>query len=338
VFLDDLRIEQRRSGPPVFRRQAELLGEVGALYPGLVQLQGVEVSYDSRHLNLFCEDTPLPDYEAFARACPPDPGNPDVLDQRVFRERVIAWVLAETRARGGLVSYNHPFGAAGEESTRARTREAQLAVLLENRAEGADILEVGYRDRGGASLADHLWLWDQAALAGLRLVGTGVSDSHGGPEGRWRATANNFVSWVYARAADKRSLIEGLRAGRVFFGDLERFDGTLDLVLESGERMGARVRTARSSVGLFLLATGTRAGQRIVVIESGVPTQTLPVVGERFRHELELALPTGKSAFVRFELHEPSSGAEPAGGGDPIALSNPIHFLGPDAPEESARR
>ena len=37
------------------------IAEVGALYPALVQLQGLEVSYDSRHLNLFCEETPLPE-------------------------------------------------------------------------------------------------------------------------------------------------------------------------------------------------------------------------------------------------------------------------------------
>lgn len=323
VHLDDLRIDQALSGPKVFERQRELIAEVGKLYPQLIQLQGVEVSYESRHLNLFCEDTPLPDYEALARDAPRDPKDPAVLDKRAFHERVLAWVLDETHARGGLVSYNHPFGVGFEGARVPRTKEEHLAILLANRADRTDILEVGYRDRGGADLDDHLWLWDQAALAGLRLVGTGVSDSHGGAENRWRGSANNFVSWIYARAPDKRGLIEGLRAGRVYFGDLERFDGTLDLVVDSGERMGATLRTERSSIEVELVATGTRAGQSLVLVESGVRTQTLPITGDSIRHAVRLALPAEGPSFVRFEVHDESG---------PIALSNPVHFLKPDAP------
>jgi hypothetical protein len=333
VTLDDLRIQQARSGPALYARQAELIAEVGAAYPGLTQLQGLEVSYDSRHLNLFCEETPLPDYAALARDCPRDPAQPELLDQKAFRQRVQEWVLAEVRARGGLVSYNHPFGVTFEGAGAPRTRAEQLAILLANRADGADLLEVGYRARGGVTLDDHLWLWDQAALAGLRLVGTGVSDSHGGPENRWRGTPNNFVSWIWAPAPDARSLIAGLRAGRVFFGDLERFDGTLDLLADSGERMGATIRTERAAVGVTVLASGTRRGQSLVVVESGVRTQTFPVRGESVREELRLALPATGPALVRVELHDETG---------PIALSNPLHFLvvpvaSPDSPTDCIR-
>ncbi len=321
VHLDDLRIDQALAGARVFERQRELIAEVGKLYPQLIQLQGVEVSYESRHLNLFCEDTPLPDYEALARDAPRDPDDPTILDKRAFHERVLGWVLDETHARGGLVSYNHPFGVGFEGARVPRTKEEHLAILLANQADRTDILEVGYRSRGGASLDDHLWLWDQAALAGLRLVGTGVSDSHGGAENRWRGTPNNFVSWIYARAPDKRGLIEGLRAGRVYFGDLERFDGTLDLVLDSGERMGATLHTARSSIEVELLATGTHAGQSLVLVESGTRTRTFPVTGDSVRQGVTLALPDSGPSFVRFELHDESG---------PIALSNPVHFLRPE--------
>jgi hypothetical protein len=320
--FDELVLEQARSGEPVFARQAELIRAVGALYPALVQLQGLEISFEGRHLNLFCEDTPVPDYDALAEGCPRDAAEPELLDQRAFRERVSAWALAETHARGGLVSYNHPFGATFEENEKPRTNEEELAILLKNRADGADILEVGYRDRGGATLADHLWLWDHAALAGLRLVGTGVSDSHGGAENRWRGSPNNFVSWIYASAPDKPHLIAGLRAGRVFFGDLERFHGTLDMVLDSGERMGATVVGTRATAEVELRASGTRPGQSVVVVESGAATRTYPVTGPEFRAAHALTLPADGPAFVRFELRD-ATGA--------IALSNPIHFLRPGA-------
>jgi hypothetical protein len=221
-------------------------------------------------------------------------------------------------ALGGLVSYNHPFGTTFEENEKPRTNEEQLRILLRNRAEGADILEVGYRDRGGATLDDHLWLWDHAALAGLRLVGTGVSDSHGGAENRWRGTPNNLVSWIWAAQPDKRHLIEGLRRGRVFFGDLERFDGELDLVTEAGERMGATVRTGASRARVELIALGLAAGQRVVVVESGKRARTIPVEGPEFRDWHVIELSRDGPALVRFEVHDETG---------PIALSNPIHFL-----------
>ena len=315
--FDDLCIEQALTGPPVFARQGELIGEVGALYPGLAQLQGLEISYGSRHLNLFCRATPLPDYDAIAARTPADPERPGFLDPRAFRDAVVEGIVAETHARGGLVSYNHPFGVEFEERERPRTNEQQLEILLANRAEGADLLEVGYRSRGGATLDDHLFLWDQAALRGLRLVGVGTSDSHGGPENRWRGQPNNFVSWVWSTRPDAEGLIEGLRAGRVFFGDIERFDGELDLAAE-GAHMGATVVTHAAALEVELVARGVTAGERIVVVESGARTKTYEVGGTEFTVKHELKLEGAGPAFVRFELHD---------GTGPIALTNPIYFV-----------
>jgi len=321
AYLDDLSIEQERAGPVMFEREGELIDEVGALYPGLEQLQGVEVSYGSRHLNVFCEAPVLPDYDAIAdEVAAARPADAD-FDERAFRAAVIQRVVDEVHRRGGLVSYNHPFGTTFEENEKPRTNAEQLKILMRNRAEGADILEVGYRDRGGATLDDHLWLWDQAALAGLRLVGTGTSDSHGGAENRWRGSPNNFVSWIWAEKPDKQHLIEGLRRGRVFFGDLERFDGELDLVAEVGARMGSTVRTGEPVMRVQLIARGLKGDERIVVVESGKRTSTYPAEGPSFERWIELRLPDTGPAFARFEVHD-ETGA--------IALTNPIHFLRPD--------
>jgi hypothetical protein len=324
AYLDDLQIEQAHAGPEMYDRQTELIGEVGALYPGLEQLQGVEVSYGSRHLNVFCEEPVLPDYDAIADEVAAEGTDGEAFDERAFRAAVIARVVEDVHRRGGLVSYNHPFGTTFEENEKPRTNEEQLKILLRNRAEGADILEVGYRDRGGATLDDHLWLWDQAALAGLRLVGTGVSDSHGGKENRWRGSPNNFVSWIYAAVPDKAHFIAGLRAGRVFFGDLERFDGELDLVTASGERMGATVVTDAALVRVELIARGLKGGERIVVVESGRRTSTYAAPGTDFRQGHDVHLAAAAATFVRFEVHDDTG---------PIALSNPIHFLRPGAEE-----
>lgn len=322
--FDDLRFEQELSGRGLFGRQRKLIREVGALYPGLTELQGVEVSLTGQHLNLFCTDPPLPDYTSLARGLPHDPRAPDYVDEKAFQDAVVEWTVRETHARGGLVSYNHAFGAEGVmtasgERVTEEERQALLTRLLESRASGADILEVGYRDRGGASLADHLWLWDQLTISGLHLVGTGVNDSHGGVE-RWRGTPNNFVSWIWATEPDVPHLIEGLRAGRVFFGDLERFGGELDLLTEDGQRMGDTITTRAERVGVELIGRKLRGAEEVVVIESGTPTARFPVEGDSFHHHHELALAPKGISFVRFEVHDRSG---------PIALTNPIVFQRP---------
>ncbi|MEQ1893929.1 MAG: CehA/McbA family metallohydrolase [Planctomycetota bacterium] len=316
TLFDRLAIAQAHAGPEMLARAEELVAEVAALYPELVELNGLEVSYGSRHLNVYCEEAFLPDYNALEAEVARAGGSE--FDERAFRASVNRHVIDEVHRRGGLVSYNHPFGVTFEDNEKPRTNEEQLAVLLKNRAEGADLLEVGYRDRGGATLADHLWLWDQLALAGLPLVGVGVSDSHGGPDNRWSGSPNNFVSWIWAETPSKRDLIAGLRAGRVFFGDLERFDGTLELVAGDA-RMGATVTTTAAEVELTLEIDGLRGGERVLVIESGAVAATYPAPASQFRqvHRARLAATGG---FVRCEVHD-ASGA--------IALSNPIHFRRP---------
>ena len=313
--FDDLRIDQERTGEAAFAHQRELL----ASFPAQpVQLQGVEVSFAARHLNDFSVETGLLDYDAIARESGFDPASPSGFDERAFKARVIERAVEATHARGGVVSWNHMFGVNPAGSGRRKTREQKLEQLLANEAFGVDLLEVGYRDRAGASLADHLWVWDRAALAGLRLVGTGVSDSHGGDDARWDCSPNNFVSWIYAEAPSKAALIEGLRKGRVFFGDLVHFDGRMDIVTEEGPRMGARVETLRELMGCRLLAEGTRAGWSLHVVVDGERVDVRAIEGEWVEERVEVEV--SENGFVRFEIYD---------GETAVAFSNPVYFLRP---------
>jgi hypothetical protein len=319
AYLDDLRIDQERSGAPLFARQAALIDEVARLYPELCELQGLEVSYGSRHLNLFALETPLPDYDAIAATVPADPEHPGCIDDVAFKNAIADHLVERTHAAGGLVSLNHMFGVNLEGHRKARTNEEQLDILLRTRACGANLIEVGYRDRAGASLADHLWVWDRAALSGLRLVGTGVSDSHGGSAERWRGRPNNFVSWILAPTPGKADLIEGLRAGRVFFGDLELFDGALDLATDGGARMGSVVLTDRDEVEVEARVQGLTRAAELAWIESGELSATVPLAAGDARVPRRVRLPATGPALVRFELRDAR--------GQAFALSNPIHFL-----------
>ncbi|HEY8515809.1 MAG TPA: hypothetical protein VIS07_09890 [Candidatus Binatia bacterium] len=312
VRFDDLRIQQELSGTAAFERQGRLIDEVARDYPKLRQLQGVELSWLGHHLNEFSVDTRLVDYERIRQELPP-PGDES------WRMRLTRRLIEDVHARGGLVSYNHMFGAMMEGARPHATREEVLDELVANEAYGADILEVGYRDRGGHPLADHLWVWDQLAQHGLFLVGTGVSDSHGGPDQRWRTDANNFVSWIYARSPEKADLLEGLRAGRVFFGDLVLFDGSLDLITKGGARMGQIVVTDAPSEVVQVRIDGLAVGDDVRLIVSGNEaarwSATTPLLVEPYEVTLDETRPT----VVRVEVFTADGKAK--------VFSNPITFV-----------
>ncbi len=314
VSFDDLVVTTVVPPAERYARQRALLDEVGARYPDLVQLQGVEISHTAHHLNEFSVGTELLDYAAFEERVQ---GTGYEADQ-AFQELVTEHAFATAHAKGGLISYNHMFGVTQAGSASPSNRRRVLRELQENRALGADLLEVGYRDRGGASLADHLWVWDQLALAGVRLVGTGVSDSHGSPIGRWRGTANNFLSWIHADAPTKEALIEGLRRGRVFFGDIEQFDGTLDLFTPEGWRMGDEVFTDRLEVELGVRLTGLRGRATLVVLRDGERVWSRPLKRGDVQLVAPVTLPAGSDSSVRVELRSPDR--------DTFLLSNPIWF------------
>jgi hypothetical protein len=318
VLFDDLRIEQELSGEDLFARQRELIEQVGRRYPSVQQLQGVEISGAGQHLNEFSVETRLLDYEELIQRSGLLRGDPPTLDD-AFGPWATRRAVEAAHARGGLVSYNHMFGVSHPGARPTQTRQQVLEQLLETRAFEADLLEVGYRDRGGHLLEDHLWVWDQLALRGLYLVGTGVSDSHGGDTQRWRTSANNFVSWIYADASSKPALIEGLRAGRVFFGDRVRFDGELDLASERGFRMGRIVLTDREAVDVAIEVDGLAAGDQVLVVESGEATRRYSADGPVFRHIHPMALPSSGPAFVRVEARGQDGAIK--------VLGNPLLFV-----------
>ncbi len=315
--FDDFRIEQELSGPAAFARQASLIDAVARDYPNVKQLQGIEISWMSSHLNEFSVDTKLLDYDALRADVETSPAPGD--EGKSLRERFTRRAVEQVHARGGLVSYNHMFGAMLPGAAPKLTREEVLENLLANRVFGADILEVGYRERGGRTLDDHLWVWDRLAEHGLFLVGTGVSDSHGGPRQRWRKSENNFVSWIYARSPSKADLLEGLRAGRVYFGDRVLFDGTLDLTTERGARMGQIVLSDRPNDEVRVTIDGLEPGDVVRVVVSGERVASSAVAGSRYDQRIPVTLADSLPTTVRVRV----DGAD----GGPKVLSNPITFV-----------
>jgi hypothetical protein len=298
AWVDALGIDRAVLGEPLFEIERGLARDLTT--PALTHHVGQEISY-AAHLNAYGMDVPLVDQTRFPHGMTP--------------VEAVEWA----HARSGLVSLNHYFGTEYTMISHRfpRSREAldaSIARLIEQRAFGVDLLEVGYRSRGHG-LAAFVELWDALSRAGIALVGIGVSDSHDAEIG-WTQGPNNFITWIYADSVVEADLLAGLRGGRAFFGDPTLFDGLLDLSSDSGARMGDVQIVEPGPQVIEVMAVGLRAGQSLRVIRDG-EVMAEHASGEatlRARHTIEV----GASTFVRIEV---------MADGEPIVLSNPIHFV-----------
>lgn len=312
VLVDDLELHEQLDGPALLRREQEMATELGAA-SGLTEHVGLELSY-SLHMNAFLPEIELPDFERFPHGMEPS--------------QAVRWA----HERGGLIAYNHVFGAGDDPEDDVKEALAGRGdLVVEERAFGADLLEVGYPLRV-LPLADHLAVWDRLSTAGVVITGIGTSDSHDPREG-WK-DGNNFVSWIWARSPGAPDLIEGLRCGRVFFGDPASFSGTLELSL--GE-LGADAETVTGKVvagsldaalTLHAVATDLPPGSRVRWVADGrAIREEMPPAGA-YSSELELtpdllgdADGSGATHFVRLEVWQGERG---------LAFTNPVYLAGAD--------
>ncbi|MCZ6597280.1 MAG: hypothetical protein O7B99_06570 [Planctomycetota bacterium] len=316
AFFDDLRILQEESGDSMLARQWDMLARKEVENPGVRQLQGVEISYFLPHLNEFGLEPVVHDYDELEALSGLATGG-WISDVDAYMEFVAHYMVDDAHQRGALVSYNHMFGFLAEST--AQTKEEMLQVLVDNQLYGADILEIGYRDRGEHELGDYLWIWDQLALQGLYPIGTGVSDSHGGPEGHWTTNENNFVSWIYARSPTSVHLLHGLASGRVFFGDIALFDGLVDVHTSDGFGMGTIVVTDEAQANVTFRIDGLDPADEVRIVELGVPVLVQLAGNESFLYNADFALPPDGGTFLRLEVYASDETAK--------VFSNPLHLV-----------
>jgi hypothetical protein len=200
--------------------------------------------------------------------------------------------------------------------------------LLRRKGLGADMLEVGYLFRGLGSLDDHLRLWDLALAHGIRLVGTGVSDSHGGAWGP-DMIPNPFASWIWAPSASAADFLAAIKRGRVAFGD--------PFLWKSALAFSVQGEDGRSAVmGDTLYFTGRRSVRGQVRIEPGRDDVEVRVVRVKMKQAREVektvevqsaaaaasgfSIAVGEPCYVRVEIY--------AKDGTPLIYTNPI-FLFP---------
>lgn len=333
VFFDDYRIDSdsTMTGDELLDRERAMAAYYEVQYPAVRHFVGSEISLFNAqpHLNAFAPDHSLIDYGTHAWS------------------DSIYYAIDQVHAQQGAVSLNHAFGVSiyGDTSETPAHKAARIAAtqqqLIGNRCLGVDLLEVGYRNRGGMDLEQHFSLWDALTANAVFVTGNGVTDSHGpylfpgwGPYQPGNAGfENNFVTWLYAPAIDEAEFVTAMKAGRAFFGDPYAFDGSVDLLTPDGLRMGQVVVTDRAAEDVIVSATAVPADVQVRLLQfevrEGSPTPYL--VPNVLRDEMlsgsvsggafadTVSVDASLPSYVRVEVR--------GSAGEELAFSNPLHFL-----------
>jgi hypothetical protein len=289
------------------------------MHPGFESGRG-----DPTHLNGFTDPPFLPDQE---------------LNQPATREEFYRSVVAETHERGGLISWNHPFGAmSGPVSTPTAQdiRRRQLfASMRDKNLFGCDLIEVGYAARGQADIATHLALWDTFSRHARFLTGNGVTDDHHALD--WRSLDNGFVTGIWAASVQHASLMAALAAGRAYTAHVGKWPGgQLDLRVDGTVLMGKASLSSRTSRMLEVQAASLPIGSRVEIVVGPVDfsgddpgttvLQSVPASSFGASGIVTRSLDTSRSCVVRTQVRNSA--------GELIGASNPIWLLRAQPPGE----
>jgi hypothetical protein len=245
-------------------------------------------------------------------------------------------LIARVHAAGGVVSWNHPFGASEGPllgpAERSKARRALFAERLADGFLGADILEVGYALRGNVPIDTHLELWDTFSRHGRFLTGNGVSDDHWGQH--WPSIWNGFLTGLWAHSRSEKELTAALASGRAFMFHPGHTPGLhLDTLVDDTVPMGA---VAVGGTGTRQVAIGVEALPADCTLElltgpvdfAGIDPMTTTVhswpgsaVGVRGRGTVSADVSTSSDCFVRAQVRK--AGAIVASGNPTWLLRRP---------------
>lgn len=294
VRVDDVSVRHEHCGMDLIRTEDEWTRS----YPNLAHQVGGEISYIAPHLIRFGGDPALLLYDLERER-----------EEGQSETEEAAETIRVVHAQGGLASWAHPLGVNRIGSSDP---DAIVARIGDDLA-GADALEVGYRSRGGKSLADHFALWDSLSARGVVVTALGVNDSH---YNQWSPSENDFGTWLESPADDQGSLLRALSSGRAFFGDPVLFRGRFALDL-GGVPMGGIVGDGPRSARIRFTDIGDDRTVRLIG-DGEVLREWKGISGSGVLSE---QLSAGQARTVRAELW--------AADGAPLAFTNPV-FVDPD--------
>jgi hypothetical protein len=314
--------------------QAALVTAYQPNYPSVRQSISSEVSFFNPHLNTYGVSTPMV-YPTVSLLSP----SPDA-----------AWFTKYTtsvRNAGGLTSFNHMYGTTSvpvpDPSKIPAIQAAMIAKVLAIGAYGVDIIEAGYRERGGMPLEAHLAVWDACSRNGIVTTANGVNDDHYGVPSSWDTQPNRFLTMAWAASAAEADLLTALAIGRVFVADQTGYAGTIDLVLDDGTPMGGiTTRGSATSRALTILASALASTMSFEVVMGVVdfagpsdPTSGTTVVDVvpaalLATGSTTITVPTVADCFYRLNLVDAAAPAD----AQRIGFTNPIWIV--NAPVSTA--
>ena len=322
-YFDYLRFIRTVSGEAFLTQQMGMEKVLAAKYPSVAQRQGLEVGRMLPHINWFGGSVAVPSYSAHTPS--------------TYATYLRDTLIPRIHHAGGLVSYNHPYGYNDGPLLPATQQNTLLSQVAANllpagsgpAALGADLLEVGYKLRGGCDLAHHAALWDVMSRNAVFLTGNGTNDDHFGVN--WHGKGNNWFTSARATSTAEADLLAALAAGRAWCASLPAYRGSLDLLVDSTCPMGSASVASASSRKLAATATSIPVGGSLQILQGAVDyagaanlTANTKVIGTYTASQLpggSITLPvdTTKSSFVRTQVRNAS--------GAVVGLSNPIWLL-----------
>jgi hypothetical protein len=302
----------------VISQQRAVIDRYAPRFPGLRMRPSVEISRLDPHLIPFGVPQFFPNQGALTWT---------------NRDGWYRQLSADVHSRGGLLSWNHAFGATAgpllSAAAQATLRRSVFADMLAKGWYGADILEVGYTVRGQVSTQSHFDLWDTFSRRGIFLTGNGTNDDHAGEH--WATLNNGWTTGMWAPTSADADTTPALRAGRVYTRHAGRWtNGSIDLLVDDTVQMGkASVRNVGTSRSVAVFANNLPAGSTVEFVRGPVdgtgsdPATAIAsrVTAAAFTGSGIVARPidTTSSCFVRAQVRDAT--------GMLVGTSNPVWLL-----------
>lgn len=324
IQMTALTFERVRHDVESIRTQQRLLADTYSARFGFTYHPAVEGNQQEPHINYYTSAQYFPD---------------EVWRETMTLEARIRRAVYGAHARGGLASWNHPFGASegaflspAEQTARRRT---VFANMLSKGVYGCDILEVGYAIRGGVGIEEHLGLWDTFSRRAWFLTGNGVNDDH--RAGNWRSTTrlNGFATGIWAPSTSHAALMTALRSGRAYTAHAGKWPrGQLDLMVDGTVPMGAVSVASKTSRNIDIQAANLPSGSQVELVRGPVDytgnnpgTSVIATVAASAfgaTGVVRRAVSTTTGGFFRTQVRNSS--------GELIGASNPVWLLSTPPP------
>jgi hypothetical protein len=227
------------------------------------------------------------------------------VDFRVSSGEVPSWnhLLQQVKAKGALVSINHPRLPPGEECMGGGWSPQPAADLSLVQA----VEVVNGNDVEGPMAG--IPFWHEQLNEGFRLTAIGGSDTHDATSTSTSPLTGRVgvpTTVVYARELSIDGIVEGIRAGNVFLDTAGTRDRKLEFTATCGNTtvvMGGAVSVPARQSAKFNVRVEQLAGGRIEVIRDGAVTRHERVAGASHAWSFE-EISDGRRHWIRIDVRD----------------------------------